>query len=121
MWARLLNICLGVWLMASPAVLGYGGAARTNNTIVGALVASFACIAVWEVMRSLRWVNFALGLWLLVAGGLFGSELSASVNSTIVGLLIAALALVRGKVKECFAGGWSSLWSNPGGMDVGGK
>lgn len=74
MWARLLNIVLGVWLMASPSVLGYVGQARTNSTITGALAASFACIAIWGVTRPLRWLNVALGAWLIVAGWVLGFE-----------------------------------------------
>lgn len=120
MWARLLNICLGVWLMASPSVLGYAGWARTISTIVGALSASFACIAIWEVTRPLRWANAALGVSLLVAVWALGSESDVATNGTIVGLLMLALALVRGEVKEMYGGGWSSLWKVGEGQ-LGGK
>lgn len=110
MWARLLNICLGVWLTASPAALNYGGDARTNSTVIGALAASFACISIWGVTRPLRWVNLALGLWLVIAGWLLGFESSALINSSIIGTLMVLLALVRGEAKEKFGGGWSVLW-----------
>ena len=110
MWARFLNIVLGVWLMASPSVLGYGGQARTNSTITGALAASFACIAIWAVTRPLRWLNVALGAWLIVAGWVLGFESIAAINSSIAGAVMTGLALVRGAVKEHFGGGWSALW-----------
>lgn len=60
---RFLNLFLGIWLMAAPALLGYTGAPRTNDYIVGPIVASVAMIALSEVVRPLRWMNFALGLW----------------------------------------------------------
>ncbi len=109
MWARLLNICLGVWLMAAPSVLGYGGAARTNSTVVGALAASFACVALWEATRPLRWVNFALGLWLAVTAMALGSG-AAAVNGALVGILMAAAARAGGEVKGRYGGGWAALW-----------
>lgn len=113
MWPRLLNICLGVWLMASASWLGdAGGAARANSTIVGALAASFACIAIWGATRPLRWVNLVLGLWLVVAGWVLGFEATSAINGNIVGALMAALALVRGEVKEQFGGGWKAVWKS---------
>lgn len=112
MWARLLNICLGIWLMAASGVLGYAGAAHTNDVIVGALVASFACIAIWEVTRPVRWANVALGAWVVVAGWLLGFDGTAVINGGIVGVLVVACALVRGEVKEQFGGGWSALYGS---------
>jgi hypothetical protein len=37
MWARLVHIILGVWLMAAPDVLGYHDPARPYDCIVGLL------------------------------------------------------------------------------------
>jgi hypothetical protein len=51
MWAQCLNAMLGIWLMAAPTILGYGGPARTNHQIVGPLAVSCAVIALWEVTR----------------------------------------------------------------------
>ena len=35
MLAQLINAMLGIWLMAAPTILGYGGPARPNHQIVG--------------------------------------------------------------------------------------
>lgn len=109
MWARVLGVMLGVWLMVAPAVLDYAGPARVNDRIVGPLVVAFAFVAIWEVVRPLRWVNLALGLWLVVAPWALGYELVPTLNSTAVGLLLIPLSTVRGKVEQRFGGGWSSL------------
>lgn len=112
MWARAINIALGIWLMAAGSILGYGGLAHTNDVIVGAIVSSMAVIALWEVTRQLRWVNVLLGAWLVIAGWVLGFETVAAINGSIIGAFVVALALVRGKLKEQFGGGWSALWTS---------
>lgn len=111
MWARILNTALGIWLMASPAVLGYGAPAETNDRIVGPLIATFALIAISEVTRPLRRVNTAAGAWLLLAPWILGYGSAATIiNDMVVGAVVIGASLVRGQVEERFAGGWSVLW-----------
>ena len=111
MWAQFINMMLGIWLMAAPTILGYGGPGRTNHRIVGPLAVSCAVIALWEVTRPVRWGNFVLGLWLLVAPWLFTDAWAALLNSSLGGLLLMAFALVRGTAEpQRFGGGWSALW-----------
>ena len=110
MWAQIVNVILGVWLLIAPAVLGYGDPARTNDRIVGPLAAAVATIAAWEVTRAVRWVNLVLGLWLFAAPWLLGYEADAMFNAMIVGLVLAACALVRGDYRpERFGRGWAAL------------
>lgn len=111
---RLLNAGLGVWLLSAPAVLGYRSAAKTNDVVVGALAASVAVIALWEVTRPLRWLNFALGLWLLTAPWALNFEAAAVMNDLIVGMLLATFALWSGRARHSFGGGWASVWSQAG-------
>jgi hypothetical protein len=110
MWARLLHIILGVWLMAAPEVLGYPDPARTHDRIIGPVAASMAIIAVWQVARSVRWVHLILGGWLVLAPWVLGYDTAALLHSTAVGALMSGCALVRGKVEQRFGGGWASLW-----------
>lgn len=111
MWAQVINALLGIWLMAAPAVLGYGAAAATNDRIVGPIAASFAVIAWWQATRPTRWVNLPLGLWLLVAPFVLGYGATAPlVNSLAVGVVLAALAFVKGTVDTDFGGGWRAVW-----------
>jgi hypothetical protein len=111
MWAQIINTALGIWLMAAPAVLGFGGAADTNNRIVGPIAATFAVIAVWECTRGTRWVNVAAGLWLLIAPWVLGyDELAPRIDDRIVGGLLILFGLVQGKVRQQFGGGWLSLF-----------
>lgn len=109
MWAQVVNVGLGIWLMVAPAVLEYVGTARTHDLIIGPLVASFALIACWEATRAVRWVNLPLGLWLLVAPWVLGFGWVALFNSGVVGMLVASCASIGGPVRQRFGGGWMSL------------
>ncbi|MFN8556434.1 MAG: hypothetical protein U0531_03480 [Dehalococcoidia bacterium] len=101
---------LGLWLMAAPAVLDYGARARTNDRIVGPLVAAFAVVATWEVMRGLRRVESALGLWLLVGPWLLRFPLDRALMDLAVGALLVMLASRGGRLTGQFGGGWRALW-----------
>lgn len=112
MAAQVVNAALGIWLMAAPAVLGYSGAARMNDRIIGPMAAACAVIALHEVARSLGRVNLVFGVWLLFAPLVFGYEITALLNSTLVGLLLICCSLVRGPGQQRLGGGWSSLWKS---------
>lgn len=111
MWAQIINVVLGVWLMASPAVLGFEGTAADNDHIVGPVIASFALISWWEATRVVRLYNLPLGLWLLLAPWLLGySDTAAITNDMVIGALVASLSLVKGKIKGTYGGGWKAIW-----------
>lgn len=114
MWARAMNTLLGLWLMAAPAVLGYGDPAQTVDRILGPIAASFAVIAMGEATRPMRHVNLVIGVLLLVTPWLFAYPGSATINSLIVGGAMIALSRVKGTVKERFDGGWSRVWRGYG-------
>jgi hypothetical protein len=110
MWARIAVTLLGVWLMAAPAILGYGTPASTVDRILGPLAASLAVVAMAEATRPVRHANLLLGLLLVVAPWVLGYPGTAALNSVAVGLAIGVLSRVRGSVKERFGGGWSAVW-----------
>lgn len=115
MWAQIVNAALGIWLMAAPAVLGYGDPALVNDRIVGPVAATFAIVAWWGVTRPLRWVNLPLGVWLVIAPWLLGyGEVAAIINSMAVGLVMAACAMVKGTVEHRYGGGWSAVLESGG-------
>lgn len=122
MWARLLSALLGVWLMASPALLPMSLALGISNRIAGPLVAASSIIAIWAVTRSLRWLAVPLGLWLLIAPLVLASGGAGGINSAVVGVLLFPLAAVRGPLEQSFGGGWASLLrrSSPAAREGGG-
>jgi hypothetical protein len=119
MWAHIINTFLGAWLMAAPAIFHHlGQPAEFNDRIVGPLVATFSCVAIWECTRAVRWVAFVGGLWLLPSAFFMGYGTMGMVNALLCGVAIAALALVKGKLTTPFGGGWMILWKrNPYGVE----
>jgi hypothetical protein len=110
-WAQVLSLSLGLWLMAAPAVLGYGPPAADVHRILGPIAAAFALMAIWGHMRPLRWMNLLFGGLLVVLPFVFGFATVATVNSVVIGLALGGLGFVRGRVTERFGGGWSSIWT----------
>ena len=107
---QLISVAIGIWLMAAPAVLGYGDPGRTTDRIVGPLVASFGCIAVWEVTRPVRWLNLLLGLGLVLAPWVLGYGWGELLHSTLIGLAVAGLSVVTHTNWGPYGGGWQVLW-----------
>jgi hypothetical protein len=114
MWAQGLLAMLGVWLLAAPDVLDYGGAARINNHVVGAWMATFGVIAMSECVREVRWVNLVLGVWLCCGPLVLAYPIERVWESIVVGVSAIALALVRGTLIERLGGGWTALWRPAG-------
>jgi hypothetical protein len=105
-WPLLVSAALGVWLMASPAVFGSEGAAANSDHLVGALVVTFAGIALAEVTRAARFVNVLAGAWIVAAPWLLaGAGAGATWNDMVAGIAVLALSLPRGRVREGY-GGW---------------
>jgi hypothetical protein len=110
MWARVAGALAGIWLMASPSALGFAGATRVSDLIVGPLAASAAIIAASEVTRAVRWAGVPLGAWTIVAPWLLGGSSGAGLSGVITGAVLIAAALVPGSRSARFGGGWPSLW-----------
>ncbi len=96
-WQDIVNVVLGIWLIAAPAVLGYvsSSAAATNAWVVGVIIAVAAIAALVAFQKWEEWVNMALGAWLIVSPWVLGfADLGVALwNQIIVGVLVAGLAL----------------------------
>lgn len=110
MWSHGIVVILGIWLLASPDIMDYGGQARTNNQVVSVWMATFGMIAVSESTRAVRWVNLALGIWLVIAPFILDYPDERAVGSIVVGIIAMGLASLRGTLSERFGGGWTELW-----------
>lgn len=111
MIARVLAAALGGWLIVSPAVLGYSGAASVNARLAGPIVVGASIIAIGQLMRPLRWFELLVGVWLVTSPWLLikwydGLEIS---NAVGVGISLIIIAFLGGKTSKRFGGGWSSL------------
>jgi hypothetical protein len=109
MGALIIGVVLGFWLMASPAVLGYDGAARGSAIVAGVLAASMSWIALSEVTRSVRRMNLVIGGWLIISAFVLKQPLIAAVTSAAAGLLLGVSGLRPSRINGRYGGGWSSL------------
>lgn len=111
---RLITIITGVWLIFAPALLDYGDPAAANDRLVGPAVAGSAFVAIWAVLRPVRWVAAPFGLWLLIAPFVLGyGEMSSLLSSVVAGAVILVTTPPGKADPGQFAGGWRSLWSSP--------
>ncbi|MFG0284299.1 MAG: hypothetical protein ACF8R7_07740 [Phycisphaerales bacterium JB039] len=110
MWAQAVIAIIGVWLMAAPAVIGYGPPAAASDRIAGPIIAALSVVAIAEVTRPLRRASIPVGLWLIIAPLILSYPAGAALNSVLCGSAIVGLAQVRGAIRTSFGGGWSALW-----------
>ena len=100
-WNLFLVILLGFWITAAPTFLGYSGTIANSNHVAGALIVTFAVIAMSEVGRPLRYILILFGLWLIAAPWILGTDHNAAMwNGVISGLVLIPLALPKGKVED---------------------
>lgn len=94
-----INLLLGIWLIASPWVLGTV-ASTTSTTVLLVMGIALVVFSVWALAqaesRAAEWWNFFLGVLLFFLPWIFNytGKFSNAVNSWIVGILVAALALI---------------------------
>jgi len=111
MWARVITIILGLWLMVAPGLLGFSKVIATNGHVVGPLLITFSVIALSECMRNVRWLNVPLAAWLLFAPWIlqYGNTV-AFVSDYITGVLCLLLTLPGPARKHYFSRGWYGLF-----------
>ncbi len=111
MWAALLSILAGLWLMVAPAYLDTGTAVSNSYHITGPLVITVAVISLWEFNRAVRYLNIIAGFWLCASIFVFGNESGEVIWSSLVcGLLLIVLPAVKRTSKGSYGGGWKILF-----------
>lgn len=95
-WRDAANITLGVWLITSPATLGYAATPEAASDIVsGALIVAAATLAFVPRFDLARWAICLTGVWLLFAPLVFWTRVPAMyANDTLVGALVIAFSVL---------------------------
>ena len=107
-WNLLLSIVLGVWLMFAPAIFQTTGLAADSNHLVGALIVTFAAIAIAEVGRAVRFINILFGAWLIASPFLLsGFTTTAMITGIAAGGALVVLSWPLGKIRRRY-GSWQS-------------
>jgi hypothetical protein len=98
MWARVVEVMLGLWLLISPFIFGHS-AGNTglwiNDLVCGFLLMTLALLSFWH---PLRYAHLAIGivaLW-LIAFGFFVPYPAppASQNHILLGLVLLMFAII---------------------------
>lgn len=114
MWAQIINIVIGLFLMFAPSLWSFDKAASDHYYIVGPLIITNAIIALWEFNRGMRWANVLIGAWLIVSPFALGSKGSEATIAITSAILLILFSLFKGSVQHRYGGGWSSLFQkNP--------
>lgn len=115
MWAKVLTIFLGLFIVAAPNIFTTAGVAANNNYVVGPLVVTFAVTSLWDINTNVRFANLLTGAWLL-ASPIFLAVTPKPLlyNNLICGALIIVLCFVKSHRTHHYGGGWQSLFQkNP--------
>lgn len=96
LWTYALGAALGIWMMASPATLGYWASPMAYSDLVsGLLIFVFSLLSLSRTMFWARWLSAATGLWLAFAPLVFWTESPAAyLNGSLVGLFVAGLSVL---------------------------
>ena len=97
-WQDWTNAVLGLWMLASPSLLGFavvGSPAMRAAWILGLAIVAFAGIAVYVPKAWEEALNIILGICLLVSPWALGysDQVRPTTNAVVVGLLVTALAV----------------------------
>ncbi len=109
MLARYASVVVGLWVMASPGVLGLAGGERTAAHILGPIVVALSVIAVSGVTRAVRWAIIVPGVALAILPWLMRFDPAVALMFAGCGIAVALLAFVRGPLDERYGGGWAAL------------
>lgn len=97
-WQDMVNGVLGLWMFASPTILGFaapGSIATRVAWILGLAIVVFAGIAVYMPKAWEEALNVILGICLLASpwGLGYSDQATPTTNAVVVGLLVTALAV----------------------------
>ncbi len=110
--AQITVAVAGVYLMAAPAIWGYAGAPEKIDRFIGPLVASFATMAAWEILRGLRWVNVGLALALAalaLSPWPWRHSGEVMISDVVCAGVIIGLSIVKYPRHQRYGGGWRRL------------
>lgn len=99
MWARDVELCLGLWLATSPFVFGYAGdsqALLASDLLCATAIAALALLSYTRRLRNAHLLELPVAAWLIGFGWVRALEGHApsTQNHILVGLLVGMLAIV---------------------------
>jgi hypothetical protein len=113
-WQDVASLSLGVWLVLSPFVLGFTGAAVWITILLGLAVILFAVEGFVIPSYLEEWGELLLGLALVVVPWTVGYEsVSATVSSMVSGILVISFGTWELVTDRDFIAWWHDRWHHP--------
>ena len=104
MWARIVEIMLGFWLMASPFVFRLTETEPKNwvtHLSCGLAVIIFGFASYWRRTKWAHFLTLAVALWLILSGYSAGHPAPPSAqNQIVVGLLLGMFSIVPNQANQ---------------------
>ena len=105
-WPILVQLAIGLWLMARPDILPFAGRTADCDHLLGAMIVTVAAVASAEVTRIARYINVLLGIFSIIVAMVFALSLPIVFYSEIIsGIALIFVSLPRGKIVERY-GSW---------------
>jgi hypothetical protein len=116
MWARVVEMMLGFWLIMSRFVFPYEtGSLLTNDLVCGFIVIVLAGLSYWPKTFWAHFLLLPVALWLIVYAYTFGHPAPPTAQNQIVtGLLIAMFAIIPNGADE-LPDDWKRFYAGSGG------
>jgi hypothetical protein len=106
-WTLAACTAAGVWIMASPGILGMQTMAANFNYVAGALAITVSVTSMAEVLRPARFFNVALGVAVAAAPWLLaGATPAGRWSNLLAGACLVVFSLRRGELRERY-GNWN--------------
>lgn len=103
-WLIVVQVIVGVWLLARPNILPYNIASANCDHWMGAIIVTVAAVATAEVTRTARFVNVMAGVVVLILTLIFSLGSTAVLISGIISALVLIIASIpRGVIVERYA------------------
>jgi peptidoglycan/LPS O-acetylase OafA/YrhL len=99
MWARDVELMLGLWLTISPWLFRHApdeSALWINDFLCGSLIAGFAVVSYRKTSRRAHLLTLGVAIWLIAFGYMSAGDPKppASQNHIVLGLLLLMFAIV---------------------------